>query len=87
MSMNDPVNNNQNAIGKHYMKTILPFLKEKSPISFDDYNLLKRHEKIFGIVPDIKSDKYITNRIHNLNVKITSSVPIQGMDNEIKVLK
>jgi hypothetical protein len=66
LSENDRAFDADNGIVKHQLKTLLPFLKDKSPIEYNDHKALKRHEKIFGILPDKKSEKFIKNRLNNL---------------------
>lgn len=70
ISDNDPDFNNNPSIA---CRNIFPFLKEKSPISYKDLQRLKKHEKVFGIIPNKESSKYIQKRLQHLKASFAKS--------------
>jgi hypothetical protein len=65
----------------------LPFLKDKSPISYKEHKNLNKHEKIYGIVPDRKSEDYITKRLEILRLKLAAQTHSHESDNYINEIK
>jgi hypothetical protein len=58
-------------VAKDVKKMLYPYIQDKNPISLNDRELIDRHTKIFGYIPNLHSVTYMKTRLAKLKQLVT----------------